>query len=389
MQSPTSCDVLIIGAGIAGVSLAHELAKLGKEVIVVEATQVCGGSSGLNGGGVRQQFSSPLNIELARRTVKYLEAATERGVLNCDYHQTGYMFIARNEFTADGLKQGIAIQNSFDVPTRWLSPQEILEVAPGVNLDGMLGAALGPTDGYLDPNSLVHHIANQARESGAHIVSGSPVISMESKGNKVTQVTLENGTSFSADTIVNCAGAWAPEIAKLYGANLPIKPWRSQLFVIDGVDTVPVDSPFVIDFDNRKTFYHPEGRTSRLIGSMDAGSQVETSWNLAGDQSIVEDLVTRLMTLNPDFENASISSSWAGMLEITADENPIADWTHMDNVYTMAGFSGHGLPIAPSLAVQVAQVLTSGESELDLTPYAFSRFDESGFAPPIEIMSMR
>lgn len=383
------CDVLIIGAGVAGVALASELAALGQHLVVVDAAQVCGGSSGLNAGGVRQQFSSAINIEFARRTVKWIEQQIADAGMNCGYKQTGYMFIARNEQTKAGLLQGIAAQNAQGVATRWLEPNEILDIAPGVELEGILGASFGPTDGYLDPNSFVQHIAGQARARGVEILTNHAVESIQTNGSKVTSVTLANAEHIEARIVVNCAGAWAPSIAALVGVSLPIKPWRSQLFVVEGVPGIPESSPFVIDFDNRKSFYHPEGGTNRQIIGMDGGQEVIPSWNVAGDQSIVEDLVSRLCVLNPDFESASIIHSWAGMLEITPDENPISDFTGYDNFYTMAGFSGHGLPLAPSLAVQVAKVLTGGNSDIDLTPYAFARFDDSGQAASSEIMSMR
>lgn len=384
-----TCDVLIIGAGVAGVSLASELAARGEHVVVVEATQICGGSSGLNSGGVRQQFSSPINIELARRTVKWIEQQVVDEGLDCGYQQTGYMFIARERETMTGLQAGIALQNASGVNTMWLEPEEILDIAPGVNLDGILGAAYGPTDGSLDPNSFVQFIAAKARQRGVEFVTGNAVGSIRTNESQVTNVQLTNGDKFSARCYVNCAGAWAPSVAALCDVQLPIKPWRSQVFVVQGVPGIPETSPFVIDFDSRKCFYHPEGGTNRQIVSIDGGQQVLPSWNVSVDSTVIPELVSRLCVLNSDFESASIVHSWAGMLEITPDENPISDFTGFSNFYTMAGFSGHGLPIAPSLAVQVSQILTDGHSDVDLTPYAFARFDASSHASSTEIMSMR
>jgi sarcosine oxidase subunit beta len=382
-----TCDFLIIGAGIAGVSLAKELRARGVSVAVAEATQVCGGSSALNAGGVRQQFSQPLNIILARRTVEYLGELTEQGI-DLAHRQVGYLFMISDMRAVPALQAAVKVQNELHVPTRWLSVDEIVEMVPGVRPEGLVGATFCPTDGYLDPNTLVTAIAADARRAGAVIASNTAVIGFQHSGTRITGVRLSTGSSVSAGVVVNCAGAWSDGIARLYGATLPITPWRAQLFIIEGATGVPNDSPYVIDFHNGKTFYHPEAGNTLLAGT-DADDACEASWHVPFDQARSEPVVERLISRFTSFDDARVGRGWPGMLEITADENPIADWTHFENMYTMAGFSGHGLPIAPSLAAEASLVLTGAEPTLDLSPYRAERFDQAIPPESMELMAMR
>ena len=384
---PRTCDFLVIGAGIAGVSVALQLRTRGASVCVIEATQVCGGSSALNAGGVRQQFSRPVNITLARRTVGLLAEMTERGV-DLGHHQVGYLFMISNKKAVPALQSAIELQNHLDVPSRWLSVDEVIAAVPGVHPDGLVGATFCPTDGYLDPNTLVTTVAADARAAGAVIATGTAVTGFLYADDHITGVELSTCQTVAAGTVVNCAGAWADGVAALYGASLPITPWRSQLYVIEGAVGVPQDCPFTIDFDNGKTYYHGEHGTSLLAGT-DADNACEASCHVPFDPARAELLVDRLTRRFRNFDEASVKRSWAGLLEITADENPISDWTHFANMYTMAGFSGHGLAIAPGLAEQVAELLTGGVPSVDLSPYRADRFSNPFPTDSVEAMSMR
>ena len=386
-ELPASCDFLVIGAGIAGVCVAAQLRSRGASVAIAEATQVCGGSSALNAGGVRQQFSQRLNIALAHRTVEYLGELKQRGV-ELGHRQVGYLFMISDSRAVPALQAAVKVQNDLNVPTRWLSVDEIIEMVPGLRPEGIVGGTFCPTDGYLDPNTLVTAIAADARRSGVVIASNTAVTGFDHSAERITGVRLSTGSTIAAGTVVNCAGAWSDSIAKLYGATLPITPWRSQLFIIEGATGVPNDSPYVIDFNNGKTFYHPESGTSLLAGT-DADDACEPSWHVPFDQTKSEIVVERLISRFTTFEDARVGRGWSGMLEITADENPISDWTHFDNLYTMAGFSGHGLPIAPSLAGEAALVLTGEAATLDLSPYRADRFDQPIPPESMELMAMR
>lgn len=380
-------DFLIVGAGIAGVALASELATAGAAVTIIEATQVCGGSSALNAGGVRQQFSQEINIRLSRRTVERLEHLRDDRGIDLSHRQVGYLFLISDEDSVRPLQDAIRTQNALGVPSRWMSVDEIGDAVPGTRLDDLVGATFCPNDGYLDPNTFVSVLAADARRAGALIRSNTSVVGFEHTEQRINSIRLSSGDLVSAGVVVNCAGAWANSITALYGAELPIVPWHSQCFQIGGVSAMPMDCPVTIDFNNGKTYFHAE--QSSFLAGTDAGDACQPSWKVPFDRSGAELLVQRLTSRHSTFENASVIGGWAGMLELTPDENPIADWTHFDNLYTMAGFSGHGMAIAPGLAEEVALLLLGSSTNIDLSPYRLGRFDEIGSTESAEAMSMR
>jgi sarcosine oxidase, subunit beta len=385
-MSDPSPDFVVIGAGVAGVAVAECLAARGASVTVVEATQVCGGSSALNAGGVRQQFSQEINIRLARRTVALLEGLRDRGV-DLGYRQVGYLFMISQTPSVPLLHQAIRRQNELAVPSEWLSVDDVTDMVPGVRPDGLVGATFCATDGYLDPHMFVSALAADARAAGARIRSQTTVVGFERHGERIDGVRLASGETIPAGTVVNCTGAWANGIAAIYGAELPIVPWRSQCFEIGGVAAMPKNCPVTIDFDNDKTYFHADA--AAFLAGTDADDACAPSWDVPFDYGKAELLVQRLISRFSSFDDAVVTHGWSGMLELTPDENPIADWTHFENLYTMAGFSGHGLAIAPGLAQDVAEVLLGGSPEVDLAPYRLERFDALGSRAPAEAMSMR
>ena len=380
-------DVAVIGGGIVGASLCYELARQGIAVTLVEAGQLCGGSSGRNAGGIRQQFSHPLNVALARSTTARMATFSDEFGVDIGLHQVGYLFLMSDPARAGAMREVVALQNRADVPTRWLSPEEIAALVPGIVVDDLAGGAYCPTDGYLDPHAVVTGYAAVARAHGATIRQFCGVVGVEVSGDRASAVVLADGTRLACGTVVNCAGAWAGEVAGLYGAALPIAPWRSQCFQITGV-RLPPDCPMTIDFDHDKAYFHPEGVGA--IAGMDSITESPPVTDPPFDWSKSESLVEHLMPRMPAFEDARIAGGWAGLLEITPDENPIVGWTHLANCYTVAGFSGHGLSLAPALAVAVAAELAGERPAHDLTPFRPERFAAGTAAPRTpEALAMR
>jgi sarcosine oxidase subunit beta len=381
-------DVVVVGAGVMGCALAYELARREVPVTLVDAGQVCGGSSGRNAGGVRQQFSHPTNVALARRTVRrLLDAADELGV-DVGLRQVGYLFLVADPARAAALRQAADRQSAAGLPTRWLSPAEVGGLVPGMVVDDLAGASFCPSDGYFDPHSLVTGYAAAARRLGARLLQFRAVTGLRRAGSQLTAVELADGTALPCGTVVNCTGAWADDFARLYGGSLPVTPWRSQCFRLAGVP-LPPDCPMTIDFDYGKAYFHPEGPD--VIAGMDnetattATAEVPFDWGKSAD--VAERLVARL----PAFAEARVAGGWAGLLELTPDDNPLVGWT-LDNCYTAAGFAGHGLSLAPALAEEVARELVDEPSTLDLDAFRPDRFDRAAGTPPgtaSELLAMR
>lgn len=370
MNQPSS-DVVIVGAGIMGCALASELARRDVGVVMLDRGQICSGSSGRNAGGVRHQFSSEVNVRLATRSIELIRDFNDEFGVDVSFEQVGYLFMASTESTELALRRTVETQNSLGVVTEFIPPNDVAGLVPGVRTDDLRGGAFCKLDGHLDPHSLVMGFAADARRHGARIRQNVEVVGVESQGDRATRLRLADGESMRAGAIVNCTGAWAGAMAQLYGAALPITPWRSQIFAIQGPSFGP-QLPMTIDYDHQRTYFHSEG--SGVVAGMDNETASDPVWDVPCDWSKVTDLVERLIYRVPAFEEASVTHGWAGFLEVTPDENPIVGWTHFENLYTAAGFSGHGLSLAPALAEQVALELLGEPSSVALDPYRLDRF---------------
>jgi sarcosine oxidase subunit beta len=377
-MSVTQCDVLVIGAGIAGCTVACELAGAGARVVVAERGSVCSGSSALNAGGIRQQFSQETSVRAGMDTVRRLATFEEEFGVDPVFRQAGYLFLHDGGESGRTLERAVRVQNACGVPTRLVGIDEVARLVPGINVADVAGAAHNPTDGYVDPNSMVAGFAAGARARGAVILQESPVTAIETRGNRVTGVTTASG-GIAPDVVLNAAGAWAPAIAALYGGSLPITARRNDIFVLDGTPAPGQFLPLTIDLITG-LYLHSEGE-GLVAGPAESFTVLDPPANVAVDWEVLPFLVKRLVHRLPMLEAAQVTHGWAGFIETTPDDNPVVGWTHLDNVYTMAGFSGHGMCLAPGLAPHVARELRGQSAELSLDIYRLERFERGDVAP--------
>lgn len=371
-------EVLVVGAGVAGTTVALALARAGARVVVAERGAVCSGSSALNAGGLRQQFTQATSIEAGKSTIAQMATFEEDYGIDPAFRQAGYLFLHNGGHHGAVLERAVATQNQHGVPTRMIGNDELAELLPGVNTDDLQGAAYGPTDGYMDPNSVVAGFAAGARAAGVEILQDHPVTAIETAGGRVTGVRAGDA-EIACDILVNTAGAWAPRIAALYGATLPITPRRNQIFVLDQTPAPGRHLPLTIDLTTG--FYlHSEG-TGIISGYAEAPEVPEAPAHLPVDWDALPMLVERIVHRVPQLDAANVTHAWAGLIETTPDDNPIIGWTHLENVYTMAGFSGHGMCLSPGLAPHVAADIRGGTPGLALDIYRFERFERGDVEP--------
>ena len=382
MASETS-DVLIVGAGIAGSSLALELASSGLSVTLLDRRYVGGGSSSLNAGGIRQQFGQEINVRIAVNTVRRISTLRDEFGEDVAHRRAGYLFVYASPDHERLLGEAVALQNRWDVHTRMISPAEIVELVPGTRVEGVLGGSFGPTDGYVDPRAVVTAFGRAARKAGARIEIAE-VSRIEASDSRARAV-IAGDRRFEAGVVVNAAGAWAPRLAALYGGELPIEPLRSEIFVLDHALVGGRLTPMVLDYSLGLAF-HTEGR-GLLISAGRTTPFPEAPATVSPDPEHFPDLMRRLTQRVPEVADYRLAHAWAGLIEVTPDNNPIAGWTHLDNVFTLAGFSGHGMSIAPGLAAEAAQLLRGERPRLPIEAYALERFSDGRELEPEAIWS--
>jgi sarcosine oxidase subunit beta len=368
--------VVVIGGGVTGLSTAYHLARAGvRDVLLLEREQLASGSTGRSAGGIRLQFSDAVNITLAKRSVAVFERFSQEFGAECDFRQYGYLLLATTEDEERLFRANVALQRSLDVPVEVLSPEEAGRMVPGLRTDDLRLATFCPKDGYADPYSVAMAFAAAARRLGVRILEGHPVTGIEVRGGRVTGVQVADGQTLRAipaDVVVNAAGPWAAQIGQMVGLELPITPYRRQVFVTGPFDALPQRLPMVIDF--RPHFYFRREGPGILFGMTDLSEP--PSFNTHVDWAFLEKVVERMLHRIPPLARASVRRGWAGLYDTTPDNNPILGRVPgLEGFVMAAGFSGHGFMLSPAIGECLAELITAGRCRtVDLSPLAIDRF---------------
>ncbi|HXI60279.1 MAG TPA: FAD-dependent oxidoreductase, partial [Polyangia bacterium] len=220
---PGHADIAIVGAGIMGLGIAHNLALLGqRNIVVLDAHTLAWGASGRNGGGLRQQWSTEMNIRLMQESLAICGAFAQQVGINIWMRQGGYLFLARTKATLDRLERSVALQNRCDVPTRQISVDDVRTIVPELDVEPYVGACFNPTDAIVFPWPFLWGYARAAARRGVAIFTETPLTAIDRRGDDFVLTTPRG--SLTAGRVVCAAGAWSPQVARLAGGTLPDWP---------------------------------------------------------------------------------------------------------------------------------------------------------------------
>jgi sarcosine oxidase subunit beta len=373
-----TADVVIVGGGCMGASVAYHLARRGiTDVILLEREAMLGtGSTGRNAGGVRHQFSNEANIRLSLESIALLERFADEVGHPIDFHQDGYLFLLSSESSVETFRRNVALQRSLGVDVQWLDAREAASLAPGLETAGIVGATFCGRDGIADPNGVTMGFARAAQTAGVTIERDVEVTGIDVAGGCVAAVHTSRGT-IATRVAVNAGGPWAGRIGAMAGVDVPVDPMRRHIFIAafdgDAAGAVmPASHIMVIDFDT--TFYfHREG-AGLLFGMGDPAETPTFDTTVQWDflPQVIEVAVRRV----PALANASISHAWAGLYEMSPDANPIiGPAATVDGFYLINGFSGHGFQHSPAAGRILADVIAGRDPGIDLAPFSIERFN--------------
>ena len=364
-------EVVIVGGGVLGASIAYHLAMKGqRDIVVLERDRLGAGSTSRNAGGVRLQFSTEINVRLSQRSMPRLESfASEMGV-DPEFHQVGYLFLITSDRDVAAFERSLALWSGLGVPARRLQRDDVRAMFPELRVDDVRFATFCSKDGYLDPSSLLHGYVARARDKGVRFAEGRAVTSITRAGDRVTAVGTSGG-EIATETVIDAAGPWAGEVAKLAGVDLPITPLRRQIFVTDPIEGLDRDLPLTIEMATSFYFHRESGGV--LMGMADPsdkpGFDDSVNWDFL--PAIVERALDRV----PALENAMVKTGWAGFYEDTPDKHPILGRVaSVRGFVSAAGFSGHGLMHAPAAGEAIAELLCDGRTTLDISALSLDRF---------------
>lgn len=356
-----------------GTSAAYHLAKGGvSDVTLVERDLLAQATTGLSVGGIRQQFSHPANILLSQYSVRVFENFKEEFGEDIYFRKAGYVFLAREEETWNDFLSSVETQRRLNVPVEVLSPKEIERRWPYLRVDDLRGGTYGPEDGYADPYLIAMGFANKARTLGVRILEKTEVTGIKIQRGRVRGVETTQGTIFTP-VVVNVAGPWGGDMARMAGLDLPVKPFRRQVFATSPFDAIPSPVPMVIDQD--VTFYFRGEEPNILMGMSDPDEPA--SFNTHVDREFMERVTEAAVYRAPILEKAEIIRGWGGLYTITPDDNPIIGaFPNVEGFFCAIGFSGHGFQHAPAVGLILSELIMSGRSRFDLMPFAYDRFDD-------------
>ncbi len=374
-----SADVVIIGGGCMGASVAFHLAQRGlKNVVLVEREPMLAmGSTGRNAGGFRHQFSSVVNVQLSIESVRLMQNFKEAVGYEIDFHQDGYLFLLATESEVAAFERNIKMQRQLGIAVELISPEDAKKLAPGLQTDGILAASYGSRDGIADPNGVTLGFAKAAQAAGAEIYRETEVKGIKTAGGKIIEVETSKGI-IATPRVVNAAGPYAKRIGKMVALDIPVLPFRRHIFITEPLATqahlAPTSRLMVIDFAT--TFYfHREG-AGLLFGMSDRDEP--SSFNLSVSWEFLEKVYETATRRLPVLADLGIAHAWAGLYEITPDGNPIIDESReIAGFFMINGFSGHGFQHSPAAGRLLADLIVDGAvNDLDITPFSFARFSK-------------
>ncbi|WP_336037020.1 NAD(P)/FAD-dependent oxidoreductase [Halobacterium yunchengense] len=374
-------DVVVVGGGIVGLASAHYLAERGADVVLCEKGSLGNESTARSAGGIRCQFSTPVNVRLSRESRAVWDDFEDRFGVDIAYRKSGYLFLARGEETAAQFRENVAMQNDLGVDSVVLDPEDAVDVCPGLEPEHFVAATYHDEDGFADPNLAVQGYAAGAREAGADVRTNTAVTDVvveERGGDRVVTGVETDEETLDADFVVNAAGAWAADLAAMAGVDLPIEPHRRQAAVVDPTRAVSEQVPLTIDLEEG-VYFRPEREGAAIVGGHFGGDDPAVDpdrYTRSMDIDWAAEAVERAAAYTTYFDGESrIKRGWAGLYGLTPDHHAILEES-TPGLVTAAGFSGHGFQHAPATGQLVAEYCFDGEFRLtDVSALSGDRFD--------------
>nr|WP_092068103.1 FAD-binding oxidoreductase [Dendrosporobacter quercicolus]NSL46943.1 FAD-binding oxidoreductase [Dendrosporobacter quercicolus DSM 1736]SDL70009.1 sarcosine oxidase subunit beta [Dendrosporobacter quercicolus] len=368
-----SADVVVIGGGVIGCSTAYNLAKLGAgKVAVIEKGYLASGATGRCGAGMRMQWGTETNCLLSRESVKMLANLPERLEVDVDieFTQNGYLLLAYGDKMETQFKKNLELQHSLDIPSRWVTPREALEIVPFLNIDELRGAAYCAEDGHCNPFMVTEAYARAARNLQVEIYTETEVQGIETKNGRILAVRTNQG-EIKTNTVVNAAGGYAKTIGRMAGIELPIFPERHEILVTEPVE--PTMGPMVMSFyHNLYCQQSPHGSFIMGIGHPDEPE----SFDIRSSWQFLRDMASRVIGILPPLAKLNIIRQWAGLYDMCPDRTPILGSSpQLKRFYTAAGFSGHGFMISPITGQLMAEMILNQPTTFPVQMFDAGRFE--------------
>jgi sarcosine oxidase subunit beta len=366
-------DAVIIGGGVIGCAIAYELARRGMtNITVVEKSYLSSGATGRCGAGVRQQWGLESNILLSKKSCEAFERMNEELDYDGDieFHQGGYLLLAYGKDQWNQFLKNVELQHKHGVMTEIKTPQEALEIVPFLNIEGLTGATFHQKDGHANPFKVTDAYYKAAKRLGVEFLTYTEALDIVVKNGEIEKVVTTKGDIYT-ERVVNAAGGWSKEIAKMVGIDIPVYSERHQILVTEPVKKIL--DPMVMSF-HHSIYCQQTPHGSFIMGLGDPnelkGYNIESTWQFMQEMA---EIITELL---PPLKELRVVRQWSGLYNITPDAAPILGNTpHLEKFYQAVGFSGHGFMIAPMTAQLIAEQMLGLEPSLPISTYDLGRYE--------------
>jgi glycine/D-amino acid oxidase-like deaminating enzyme len=373
-----SAEVVVIGAGVTGLSTARALVEKGiRDVLVVDRATAGSGGSGKSSGIVRCHYGIRSLAAMAWHALPILACAPEILGAESGYRQTGYL-VGVGSQNVEALRANVAMHRSIGIDVELVGPEAAQEMWPAADLTDFAAFAYEPRGGYGDGHQTAQAFSVAAQRGGARLRQNSAVAEIECEGGRVTGVRLVGGERITAGHIVLAAGPWSVPLAAACGVDLPIRAQRAQILLVDPGLTMG-DLPVFSDLASLQ-YVRTEGAAAILVGDSDHSTPEWADPDGYRERAADEELghmIPKFQQRFPGFGGARLSSSYAGCYDVTPDYNPIISPSGVEGLWLCAGFSGHGYKISPSVGELMADLITVGASrhpDVDHQDFRWDRF---------------
>ena len=367
---PARADVVVIGGGVIGTSIAFHLAEAGVDVCLLERNELASGSTSRAAGGFRAQLSDPLNIALGLRSIEAFTRFGDRPGGEIDLAQVGYLFLLDREEDVTVFEQSVALQNQLGVPSRFASLEEVAELCPLAGLEGVLAATYCPLAGHASPEAAAQGYATGARRHGATVFTRCAVRRIEAIGGVIGSVSTSLGT-IETGVVVCAAGVWSPALARTAGVELPVQPVLREVGFTGPVEGLTERIPLTVDFSTG-FYFHREG-PGLLFGMADRNQP--PGFEEPTDPAWLEKVIGVAERRLPRLLDMGIAGGWKGFYEVTPDHNALVGETgDIARFLYATGFSGHGFLQGPAVGEIVRDLVLGHQPLIDVAPLSVERF---------------
>jgi len=376
MNGQNSYEVIIIGAGSVGTPTALFLAEAGFKVLVIDKNPSSGqGSNKRAIGGLRATHSDPAKIRLSMRSLDIISSWKERYGDDLEWYKGGYCFVAYREEEEKTLREVLPLQKSLGLNIGWLEAQELRRLLPDLNPRELRGGTLSPDDGHASPLLANEAFYRRAKAAGAEFKFKENVKNLLIESGKIKGVVTDQG-QYGAQVVINAAGAWAAEVARMAGVEIPVTPDSHEAAVTEPVQRF--FHPMIVDLrpaDGSANYYFYQHATGQVIFCITPNPSL-WGFDVRETGQFLPMVSKRMIDLMPRLKNIRVRRTWRGLYPMTPDGFPIVGWTReVDGFLLAAGMCGQGFMLGPGLAELLSRIVARQPQPADeeilsyLSPY--------------------